>query len=84
MPSIPEQLKWYTPLGFGASSGGPAVWHVSVDEMTGCVEIKRAPLFKLAAVMMGIIVGAIIAGACFATYTYAPVLRLSSRCLLAS
>jgi len=65
MPDIPEQLKWYTPLRLDAYSGVFAIWRVTVDEMTGNIEIKRAPLIKLSSVLLGIALGVIVWGGFF-------------------
>ena len=64
MPKIPEQLKWYTPLKLDTSTGRPN-WRVSVDEMTGSVEIERAPLLKLVTMLLGIVLGVIVSGGFF-------------------
>ena len=72
MPEIPEKLKWYQPLGLG-STNGPPPWRVYADEMSGNIEIKRAPLVKAASVVLGVFLAAVIGGACFAIYFYAPV-----------
>ena len=72
MPEIPEKLKWYQPLALGVSST-PVPWRASVDEMTGCIEIKRAPLIKMSSVMLGLLL-AVIVGALFAlVYFYVPI-----------
>ena len=72
MPEIPEKLKWYQPLGL-AIFNGPLPWRVSVDEMSGIIEIKRAPLVKAFPIIMGICFGVVIGGVFWVIYSYAPV-----------
>ena len=73
MQNIPEKLKWYQPLGLGWCAGGPPPWRISVDEMTGCVEIKRAPLIQFSVVIFGLVLAAIMGGILYALYVYAPI-----------
>jgi hypothetical protein len=56
MLDIPEQLKWYMPLNLGTGSGLSA-WRLSVDDVTGCIEIKRSPLIQLSVVLGGLFIG---------------------------
>ena len=70
MPEIPEKLKWYQPLGL-AIFNGPLPWRVSVDEMSGIIEIKRAPLVKAVPIIMGICFGVVIGGVFWAIYSSA-------------
>ncbi|MCL2710384.1 MAG: hypothetical protein FWE95_05850 [Planctomycetaceae bacterium] len=72
MSEIPEQLKWYTPLRIGAGTGRPN-WRVSVDEMTGCIEIKRTSLIHFVDILAVIFFCALISGGLYAAYTYAPI-----------
>jgi hypothetical protein len=59
MLEIPEKLKWYMPLGLKNSQNELSIaWRTSVDQMTGCIEIKRAPLVRLPGVLFGIGLGA--------------------------
>jgi hypothetical protein len=59
MPEIPEKLKWYIPKKYSVKMTGGFAWHVVVDEMTNCVEIKRVPLFRLFWVIVGFIAAGI-------------------------
>jgi hypothetical protein len=62
MPEIPEKLKWYLPFGLGNYFFATQPnWRVCVDEITGCVEIRRAPLLEPIAVM-AIVLGTILVG----------------------
>jgi len=71
MPEIPEKLKWYTPLKRSTRNMNvPVPWRVSADEMTRCVEIRRAPYFSLFYVVLGLCVGAIFGGAGYYGYTH--------------
>jgi hypothetical protein len=76
MPEIPEKLKWFTPLDtslFDISLPyGQNVWRLFVDEMTGSIEVKRAPLLKFFTVVKAVVLAAITAGAFYAIYVYAP------------
>ena len=74
MLDIPEQLKWYTPLGLKNSHNelGTA-WRVLVDQTTSCVEIKCAPLIRLSAVLAGFFLGAFTTGGLFVVGNYDPV-----------
>jgi hypothetical protein len=67
MPEIPEQLKWYIPLKSFSKTSGPVSWCVSVDEMTGCIEIKRVPYIRLFWVITGFIAAAIFSSPAYYT-----------------
>jgi len=69
MPEIPEKLKWYQPLGLGSSAYShlPPPWKIIADKLTGCVEVKRAPLIRISTVATALVltVMAIAVGALF-------------------
>ena len=72
VPEIPERLKWFTPLKRSTRNMNvPVPWRVSVDAMTRCVEIKRAPYFSLFYVILGLCVAAVFGGAGYFGYTHA-------------
>ena len=69
--AIPEQLKWYTPLGLQNSQSELSIaWCTSVDDMTGCIEIKRAPFVKLSAALCGIMIGTFATGILSLVYIF--------------
>jgi hypothetical protein len=47
-------------------------WRLSVDQKTGCVEIKRAPLVRLPTVLFGIALGAIAVIGLFIAFSFEP------------
>jgi len=64
MPEIPEKLKWYQPqYRWGRIVNGPIPWRIYVDDMTGCVEIKRTPLLHIYWVIVGMVAAGIFGGA---------------------
>ena len=71
MPEIPEKLKWYQPLKL-AFRKRLLAWRVSVDEITGNVEIKRAPLIQGSSVVFGLAYSAVVWGISFALYHWLP------------
>jgi hypothetical protein len=63
MPEIPEKLKWYQPQNrWCRTENMPFTWRIVVDDMTGCVEIKRAPLFSLPWAIVSFVVASIFFG----------------------
>jgi hypothetical protein len=56
MSEIPKKLKWFTPFDI-LLSYGVNVWRVSVNEMTGCVEIQRTPLIKKSTMILAVALG---------------------------
>ena len=68
MPEIPDPLKWYTPLKLGVGSGQSS-WCVSVDEMTGCIEISRGPFVRFSTVLLSLLPCAFISCCLFGMYT---------------
>ena len=68
---IPEKLKWYQPLKL-AFRKRLLAWRVSIDEITGCVEIKRAPLIQVASIMTGLVLAAVVWGISFAAHRWFP------------
>jgi len=73
MPEIPEQLKWYTPLKRSSRNVNvPVPWRVSVDAMTRCIEVKRAPYFSPFYVIVGLCVAALFGGVGYYGYTLEP------------
>ena len=68
MPEIPEQLKWYTPLKLGVGSG-LLTWRISVDDWTGCIEIKRASFVRISTVLLSLLPCAFISWCLFGMYT---------------
>ena len=70
MPEIPKKLKWYTPLGLVESANLPPFWQVTIDTMTGSVEIKRSPLIRLATIVPVSVLGMFFGGVCLVCYIY--------------
>ena len=69
VPEVPEKLKWYQPQDrWGRIVNGPLPWRLYVDDMTGCVEIKRAPLFHIYWAIVGMVAAGIFGGAGYCAF----------------